>query len=289
MAEVAPGIEVGDTEDRALGQLEGGPGKRQRDGAADAGAGRERGDGGGAALVAEVVEVDFAGAGGLGHFGEVERGVGALHGEDEVVRGLFDGGPVMLGVDGRDDVEALAAGGLEEAFEAGALEALADLGGGGAEGGPGEGFVGVEVEDEAVGVLEVVVFGAPGVDFEDAHLGEAGEGFGLGVGGGDGDVGLGHAGLFVGDVDAGDAGRERVVDVLLEEAGLAGALGAADERERAVDDVWEHAVGDGEVVVGELALGEVGAGVEDLVGVGEAERRGKALPQGLKPLSCWHP
>ena len=95
--------------------------------------------------------------------------------------------------------------------------------------------------------------GAPGVDFEDAHLGEAGEGFGLGVGGGDGDVGLGDAGLFVGDVDAGDAGREHGVDVLLEEAGLAGALGAADERERAVGDVGEHAVGDGEVVVGELA------------------------------------
>ena len=146
-----------------------------------------------------------------------------------------------------------------------------------AEGGPGEGFVGVEVEDEAVGVLEVVVGGTPGVDFEDAHLGEAGEGFGLGVGGGDGDVGFGDAGFLVGDVDAGDAGREGVVDVLLEEAGFAGALGAADERERAVDDVREHALGDGEVVVGELALGEVGAGVEDLVGVGEAEGRGAGL------------
>src|SRR6185437_6832480 len=179
-----------DAEDRAFVELEGGPGKRQRDGAADAGAGRERGDGGGSALVAQVVEVDFAGAGGLGHLGEVERGVGALHGEDEIMRGFFDGGPVMPGVDGGDDVETLAAGGLKEAFEAGALEALADLGGGGTEGGPGEGFVGVEVEDEAVGVLEVIVSGAPGVGLEDAHLGEAGEGFGPGVGGGDGDVGF---------------------------------------------------------------------------------------------------
>jgi hypothetical protein len=59
--------------------------------------------------------------------------------------------------------------------------------------------------------------------------------------------------------------------VLLEEAGLAGAFGAADEREWAVDDVGEHAVGDGEVIVGELALGEVRVGVEDLVGVGEAD------------------
>ena len=52
--------------------------------------------------------------------------------------------------------------------------------------------------------------------------------------------------------------------MLLEEAGLGGALGAADERERAAGDVRQHAGGDGPVVVGELLLGEVGFGVEDL-------------------------
>ncbi len=49
--------------------------------------------------------------------------------------------------------------------------------GGFGDGGPGKRFVRVEIEDEAVGVLEVGVAGAPGMDFEDAHLGEAGEGF----------------------------------------------------------------------------------------------------------------
>ena len=63
------------------------------------------------------------------------------------------------------------------------------------------------------------------------------------------------------DVDGFDAGGKVVVDVLLEEAGLAGALRAADEREGAVGDVGEHAVGDEGVEVGELLLGEVGGGV----------------------------
>ncbi len=76
---------------------------------------------------------------------------------------------------------------------------------------------------------------------------------------------------FVGDVDGVDAGGERVVDVLLEEAGVACAFGAADEGERAVCDVGQHVRGDGPVVVGELLLGEVGFGVEDFVGVGEAD------------------
>ncbi len=112
-----------------------------------------------------------------------------LHGQDEGVGELLDGGPVVFGLDGDDDVEAFAAGGLEEGFEAEALEVLADLGGAVGEGAPGDGGVGIEVEDDAVGVFEVVVAGAPGVNFEDSQLGEAGEGFG----GGERDVGFDFA------------------------------------------------------------------------------------------------
>ena len=72
-------------------------------------------------------------------------------------------------------------------------------------------------------------------------------------------------------------GGSEGVDVLLEEAGLGGAVGAADEGEWAVGDVREHEVGDGGVVVGELLLGEAGGGVEDLVGMGEADARAAAV------------
>ncbi len=143
-------------------------------------------------------------------------------------------------------MDAFASGEFEEAFEAGVLEALADLGGGGGDGEPGEVGVGIEIEDEAVGMLEVVVGRAPGMDFEDVHLSERDEG----VGGVEGDVGLGGRGSFVLDFDGLDAGREGGGDVLLEEAGLAGAFRAADERERAVGDVGQHAVGNEGVVGG---------------------------------------
>src|SRR5580698_1964388 len=140
---VAPRVEVGDAKDGAVGQLEGIPWKRQRDGAADSRAGRVRCDSSSAAFVAEVVEVDLSGACGLGHLGDIERGVGALHSEDEVVGGFFDGEPIVFGCDGRNDVKALAAGGLEEAFEAGTLEALTDVSSRGAEGKSRQGLVGV--------------------------------------------------------------------------------------------------------------------------------------------------
>src|ERR1019366_4018070 len=145
-----------------------GPSQRHGDAGSGAGAGRVGGDGCGTALVAQVVEVDAAGAGGLGHFSEIEAGVRLLHAEDEAVSEVFRGGPVEFGFDGDDDVEAFAAGGLEETGEAEVFEARSDLGGGFGDGRPGEGFVGVEVEDEAVGMFEIGVARAPGVDFEDA-------------------------------------------------------------------------------------------------------------------------
>ena len=60
--------------------------------------------------------------------------------------------------------------------------------------------------------------------------------------------------------------------MLLEEAGVAAAVGAADERERAVGDMRQHVRSNGPVVVGELLLGEARFGVEDFVGMGEADR-----------------
>jgi len=95
---------------------EGRPGERERDGGADAGARGVRGDCGGAALVAEVVEEDAADARRLGHLGEIKVGILALHGEDEVVGGGLELGPGEGGLDGRDDVQAFAAGEFEEAF-----------------------------------------------------------------------------------------------------------------------------------------------------------------------------
>jgi hypothetical protein len=45
---------------------------------------------------------------------------------------------------------------------------VADFEGAVGEGAPGDGGVGVEIDDDAVGMLEVRVGGSPGMEFEDA-------------------------------------------------------------------------------------------------------------------------
>jgi hypothetical protein len=80
-----------------------------------------------------------------------------FHRENEGVGELFDGGPIVFGIDGNDYVEAFASGAFEETFEVYFFELLADFESGVGEGAPRDCGVGVEVDDDAVGVLEVSV------------------------------------------------------------------------------------------------------------------------------------
>ena len=75
-------------------------------------------------------------------------------------------------------MEALAAGGLEEAAQVEVLEAGAQGEGGVLDAGPGDLLVGVEVEDDAVGLLGALDGSAPQVELEGADLGEADEALG---------------------------------------------------------------------------------------------------------------
>ena len=58
--------------------------------------------------------------------------------------------------------------------------------------------------------------------------------------------------------------------MLLVEALARVAFGAADERQRPVDDVRQDPVGDAFVVLGQVALGEAVLGIEHAVGMREA-------------------
>ena len=109
--------EVADGEVGAVGLFEFGPGEGHGDLHAGACSGGEGGYGGGAAFVAEIVDEDAVFAGGFGHHCEVEAWFLLLHHEGEVVGESFDGRPVVFWFDGDDDVEAFAAGALEEGFE----------------------------------------------------------------------------------------------------------------------------------------------------------------------------
>jgi hypothetical protein len=72
-------------------------------------------------------------------------------------------------------VQALAARGLHEALEAELLEPRADAARRVHHPLPGNGGIGVEVEHQAVRLLQPLGHGVPGVDLEDTELDEADE------------------------------------------------------------------------------------------------------------------
>src|ERR1017187_8714991 len=104
---------------------------------------------------------------------------------------LLDRAPIDLRFNGDDDVQALTASGLEEALEPQRFELPADFASAVCEGAPGDRGIGIEVEDDEVGALEIVVLRTPGVNFEHSHLGQSSQR----LGSGEGNVGLDLAGL----------------------------------------------------------------------------------------------
>ena len=245
------------------------PGERHRHRRAGAGAGAVGDDGGVVAAVAQVVEQDAAGALRLGDRRDVAVGVVGRHRPGhrggEALDRVPAGGVGRL--QRRDDVQALAAGGLDEAGEAGVLEAGADRARGVEHRAPGHALAGIEVHHDLVRVLEVVERRLPGVDLERAALDEADQ---------SGQTVDGDQRVFVvveRVVEGQDLAAETLPGVLLEEALALGAARAAQQRDRAVDDEGRHARPDLGVVVGEALLGDAGVRPVDAVGMGQADLR----------------
>ena len=69
-------------------------------------------------------------------------------------------------------MQALAAGGLDETLESFGGEPVADDAGGGGEIGKDDTGTWIEIEDQAIGMIEIVGARAPRMDFEDARLDE---------------------------------------------------------------------------------------------------------------------
>ena len=168
--------------------------------------------------------------------------IGELFGECPAEQ--FDLGPFERTAQRRDDVDALAAGDHGKAFEAPFAEAVADVDGGLLGGCEVEALVGIDVEDDAVGVLELVDVAAPDVEFERRHLDAGGEAGGVV----DVEIDVGVA-SGLGDLHLLEGVGEAAGIVLLEER-LAGAGGAAQQRQRPVGHVAQRRLGHG-VVVGD--------------------------------------
>src|SRR3954471_3660406 len=103
------------------------PADRDGDRRTGARAGRVRGDERRAAAVAQVVEEDLALAPQLDRVGRVAVGLVALHRLDHRLAERLELVPADAARDRRDDVEALAAGGLDEAVQAEVVQPAAEL------------------------------------------------------------------------------------------------------------------------------------------------------------------
>ena len=144
---------------------------------------------------------------------------------------------------------------------------------------PRQRVVGIEIEDDAVGIAELRRARAPRMELEHAHLQQRDE--------------RGHrvrhhvqspAVARPGPRRGRSRGVHARVGVLLVEALLVPAVGTAHQRQRAVAQVRQDPLADRLVVVREIALGELRFRIQQLVGIAERDAGDDVLPS-LAPAS----
>ncbi|MNY13840.1 hypothetical protein D3C86_1469920 [compost metagenome] len=170
--------------------------------------------------------------------------------------------PAKLAGQRHHQVNALAAAGLEECLEPQFIEhrkgQLSRLD----HAFPGQRRVRVEVEDEAVGFVEVVRRGVPGVQFDRAHLHRADQGFGV--------VDDHHRLAGEGLVQGGDPRNRQALGVLLEKQLAGDAVRGAHQCHGPILELGQYPFGDAGVILGQLHFGGAAAGVDHPVRVGDA-------------------
>src|SRR5271168_2511526 len=103
----------------------------------------------------------------------------------------------------------------------------------------------IEIDDDAVRMLQVVVTRTPWVHLEHTHLSQPSQCFGARKR----NVRLGLARLFIRNIDRADAWRQHMVRMLLIETRLRGALRTPHQRQRPPLNMREHVRRYGPVVV----------------------------------------
>ena len=184
---------------------------------------------------------------------------GAAHTVGDLAGEFLDRIPFKLGFERYDDVEPLPAGGLHEAGEAKVFQEGAHIDRGLDHLGPLHRFIGIEVEDDHVGVFDVLEARAPDVNFEHAALDEGNQSFG----------GIDHQNSVVpalADPFFADGVRQARAGVFLEEACGTDAVGTADERERTLGHMGQHRIRDRFVVGRDFELGDVAVGINGALG-----------------------
>ncbi|MCY1439623.1 hypothetical protein D9M71_558660 [compost metagenome] len=163
-------------------------------------------------------------------------------------------------------MHALAATGLEKRLQAQLVEQRQGQLGGFEHGFPRQRRVRVEVEDETVGLVEVLGRGIPGVQFEGVHLHRAEQG---------GSLVNDHQRLAgFGLVVAFQARDVQLRGVLLEKQLTGQAIRRTHQGHGPALEVRQDPRRNQGVILGHLALADAAAGVDDSFGVGKVQGRG---------------
>src|SRR5262245_31730009 len=162
-------------------------------------------------------------------------------------------------------MQALAAGRLQEALESEIGEEVARLDGSRFQHVDVESLVRVEVEYQAVRLVEMIERHAPIVNLNRADLHEP-EQTRLA-----GDIEIGLFALAAGDRNLLDRIDHALHGVALEEALPLNSLRTTDEADRAVDHIREDVGRDRLVIEGEVELGDAYLRIEHLVGARERD------------------
>src|SRR3569833_2015406 len=130
---------------------------------------------------------------------------------------------------------------------------------------------GIEIEGDAIRLVECAAMRAPGVQFKHAHLHETYQTrkrirhhVGLGL-------------FRARYIDACDIFAGGLIRVLLIEAFLADTVRAAHQGERPLREVGQHPIGDVVVILRELEFGESHLGIKDARGIREFDARDRVF------------
>ena len=188
--------------------------------------------------------------------------------QSEAVGEILDLGPGLARVERRDDMDALAPRQHRPARQPHFAEHVVQLMRGGADLVEAQSFVGIEIEDETIGLLDIGDLRSPAVQLDRAHL-DAGE-QALGIV--DIEIGLVMP-ILLADRDVLHGIAEAAGVMLLEEALLGAPLRAADEADRTIGQPFEDRIGEAGVIIGELPLGDAAFGVEHAIAAADRHRR----------------
>src|SRR5262249_31139522 len=174
----------------------------------------------------------------------------------------LDASPIELGLDWPHDVKTLPAGSLEKTFEAQILEPLPGFSRGDEHRLPGDTVARIEIEDQPVGMIQILDGRPPRVNLEHARLHQANETF---------QIVDGEHWLRLADIDRTNGFGKTGPGMLRIEALMHGTGRTAHEAQRSPDDMRQDPVGDVYIEFRETLLGDALPLPQDTLRMGEAE------------------